>query len=61
MDPATIIAIIEALAALAPQIPEIIQGVETAIGLLQTGETPTAAQQTQIDALLEQAHSAFQA
>lgn len=61
MPTATIIAILQALLALAPQIPEIIQGVETAIGLMQSGTAPTAEQQAQIDALLDSAHAALQA
>lgn len=36
-----IIALLQALASLAPQVPEIIRATETAVGLLQTGETPT--------------------
>jgi hypothetical protein len=61
MDPATIIAILTALVRIAPQVPEIITGVETAIGLIQSGAAPTAAQQAEIDALLDSAHKAFQA
>lgn len=61
MDPLTIIAILNALVQLAPQVPEIIQGVETAVGLLQSGDAPSADQQAQIDALLDKAHAALQA
>ena len=60
MPIATIISIIEALASLAPQIPELIAGVETTIGLISSGSAPTAAQQAQIDAMLEAAHNALQ-
>jgi hypothetical protein len=61
MSTATIIAIVQALLALAPKIPEIIQGVETAIGLLESGAAPTTEQQAQIDALLERCHAELQA
>jgi hypothetical protein len=61
MPIATIISIIQALAALAPQIPELVTGVETAIGLLQSGAAPTPEQQTAIDVLLDKAHAQLQA
>lgn len=61
MTPTVIIAIIQALAAFAPQIPEIVTAVETAIRLLQTGKAPTAAEQAQIDAALDAANKAVQA
>ena len=61
MTPATIIAIIQALAAFAPKIPELIAAVETAIGLLQSGKPPTPAEQAQIDAALDAANKAVQA
>lgn len=61
MPVATLIALIEALAALAPQIPALIQAVETAVTLLQSGAAPTAEQQAQIDAALDAANAAIQA
>lgn len=61
MDPTTIIAIISALAGLAPKIPELVTGVETVIDLMQSGEAPTQEQQASIDALLERAHAELQA
>lgn len=61
MPIASIIAIIEALAAFAPQIPEIVRAVETAVNLLTTGKAPTTEEQASIDAGLESAHAALQA
>lgn len=61
MPAATIIAILQALAVLLPQIPEIIQGIQTAISLLESGRDPTPAEQASIDALLDAAHKALQA
>lgn len=61
MNPATIIALLQALAGLVPQIPAIVSGVETAVGLLKSGQPPDAAQQASIDAALEAAHAALQA
>ncbi len=61
MDVGIIVALIQALAALGPQIPELVTAVETAVGLLQTGQAPTAAQQAQIDAGLDAANKALQA
>lgn len=60
MPTATIIALIEALAAFAPKIPELVAAVETALGLLRSGQAPTAEQQAAIDAALEKAHAALQ-
>lgn len=56
----TIIALIQALVAFAPQIPELVTAVETAVGLLNSGAAPTADQQAQIDAGLEAANTALQ-
>lgn len=57
-----IILLLQALAAFAPQIPEILLAVETAIGLMKSGATaPTPAQQAQFDAALLAAHNALQA
>ena len=61
MDPITIIAIIEAIMQFAPQVPELIQAVETIKTLITSGQAPTAEQQAQIDAGLDAAHKAFQA
>ena len=58
---AAVIALIEALAAFAPQIPEIVAAVETATGLLQSGTDPTPEQQATIDAGLDAAHAQLQA
>jgi len=60
MNPLTIISLLEALLPLVPQVPSIISGVETAIGLLKSGADPTPAQQAQIDAALDAAHQALQ-
>lgn len=60
MPIATIIALIQALAAFAPQIPELVTAVETAVGLINGGVAPTADQQAQIDAGLEAANTALQ-
>lgn len=60
MPIATIIALFQALMSLAPQIPDLIQAVETAISLLQSGTAPTAEQQAQIDAALDAANKAVQ-
>ena len=60
MPAATIIALIQALAAFAPQIPEIVSAVETAVGLLKSGKAPTAEQQATIDAALAAANAAVQ-
>ena len=54
------IALFQALMSLAPQIPDLIQAVETAISLLQSGTAPTAEQQAQIDAALDAANKAVQ-
>ena len=57
-----IILLIQALAAFAPQIPEILQAVETAVTLMKSGAAaPTPAQQAQFDAALLAAHNALQA
>lgn len=61
MNPATIIALLQVLAAFVPQVPELVAGVETAVGLLQSGQAPTAEQQAAIDAALDAAHAALQA
>jgi hypothetical protein len=57
MSAASIIAIINALLALAPQIPELIAGVQTAVGLLESGNAPTPEEQASIDAALDAAHA----
>jgi hypothetical protein len=57
----TVIAIIQALLAVAPEIPGLVEAVTTAVGLLQSGAAPTAEQQAQIDAALDAAHAAVQA
>jgi transcription antitermination factor NusG len=56
----TVVVLLQAIMALLPQIPELIQGVQTAIGLVESGATPTPAQQAQIDAALDAAHAALQ-
>lgn len=61
MSAATIIAILQALMGFVGQIPELVTAVETAISLLETNATPSAAQQAQIDAGLAAAHAALQA
>jgi len=58
MPVATIIALIEALASLAPKLPELVQAVETAVALLKSGAAPTAEQQAAIDAALDAANAA---
>lgn len=61
MSPATVAALLQVALAFLPQIPAIITGFETAIGLANSGAAPTAEQQAQIDAALEAAHNALQA
>lgn len=60
MPVAAILAIIEALAQFAPQVPEIINGVNTVVALVKSGRAPTAAEQAGIDAALDAAHKALQ-
>jgi hypothetical protein len=57
----TIVAIIQALAAFAGQVPELTAAAATAIHLLRSGSAPTAEQQAQIDLALEAANTALQA
>jgi len=61
MDLLTIIAILQAVAQLLPEIPEVVQGINTAVALLTEGRAPTAEEQASIDALLDKAHATFQA
>ena len=57
-----IILLIQALAAFAPQVPEILLAVETVIALMKSGApAPTPAQQATFDAALLAAHNALQA
>jgi hypothetical protein len=57
-----IILLLQALAAFAPQIPEILLAVETAIALMKSGAAaPTTEQQATFDAALLAAHNALQA
>ncbi len=60
MSTATTIALIQALMALASQVPELVSAGETAIALLRSGNAPTATQQAQIDAALETSNTALQ-
>jgi len=60
MPVAAIVSIIEALATIAPAVPAVINGVETAIQLIRSGTAPTPEQQAAIDGLLDHAHSTFQ-
>lgn len=57
----SLIAIIQALVVFAPQIPEIINGIQTAVRLSQSGVAPTPEEQAEIDAALDAAHAAVQA
>lgn len=61
MPVGAILAIIEALVQLAPQIPELIQGVATIKKLITENRGPTADEQTAIDTALDAAHKALQA
>jgi hypothetical protein len=61
MPVVTIIALIQALMVFAGEVPELIMAAQTAIGLLQSGDAPTADQQAQVDAALEAANAALQA
>lgn len=64
MDPATIaliIKIIEALIALAPEVPEIIDGAKAAIESLTNGTPMDPAVIASIEALLDKNHAALQA
>lgn len=57
-----IILLLQALAAFAPQIPEILEAVETAVGFMKSGAAePTPEQQASFDAALAAAHAALQA
>lgn len=51
-----IILLLQALAALVPQIPEVIRATQTAIGLLQSGEPPTEEHHAIINAGVEAAN-----
>jgi hypothetical protein len=55
-----LLAIISALAALAPQIPEIVTLVQTAADIASTG-VATPEQEAQVRALLDQMHAAIDA
>ena len=57
----TIIVLLQAVSSLIPAIPEVIAGIETAIGLIQSGQAPTAAQWASLDAALLAAHTQLQA
>lgn len=57
MDPLTIIAIIQALAGFAADLPELVAAAETAVGLIRTNTAPTPEQQAQIDAALDVANT----
>jgi len=61
MNIEVLLALLAAVTQLAPQIPEVIAGVETAIRLAQSNTAPTAEEQATIDAAFEAAHAAFQA
>lgn len=61
METATIIAILNAIVALGPKLPEIIAAIDVVIANLQNGTAPTAEQKAVIDSLLEKAHAALQA
>lgn len=58
--PVAVIAILQAVMALLPEVPELVRGVQTAIDLVTSGAAPTAAQQATIDAALEAANNAVQ-
>ena len=59
--PVAVHALIQALVAFAPDIPEIAAAVETVKELLTSGSDPTPAQQATIDAALTAANAALQA
>jgi C4-dicarboxylate-specific signal transduction histidine kinase len=59
--PVAVLALIQALVAFAPDIPEIAAAVETVKELLTSGSDPTPAQQATIDAALTAANAALQA
>ena len=61
MNPATIVAILEAVMGFVPEIPELVAALETVSGLVSSGTAPTATQQATIDAGLAAAHAALQA
>jgi hypothetical protein len=60
MGPQDIILILQAMAALAAEIPEIQAGITTVIDLIGSGAAPTAEQQASIDALLNAANAKLQ-
>ncbi|HLJ21888.1 MAG TPA: hypothetical protein VKU84_16905 [Stellaceae bacterium] len=57
---AALIPLLEAIIPLLPQIPELIAGIEAAIGIAQQTTPITPAQQAQLDAALDAAHKALQ-
>jgi hypothetical protein len=52
MTPATIVALLEAFIGFVGQIPELVNAIETAIGLVKSGAAPTAEQQAVLAALV---------
>lgn len=61
MNPLTIISLLNATIGFLGQVPELVTAVETAIGLVKSGDSPTPEQQATIDAGLKAAHEALQA
>jgi hypothetical protein len=59
--PAAVLELLQVLAALLSNIPEIASGIQTAIDLLTSGSAPTADQQASLDAALATAHAQLQA
>lgn len=60
MTAAMVIALLEALAAIAPQLPEVLKAVSVAVDLMTTGNEPTPEQKAVIDAALDVAHDHLQ-
>lgn len=57
----TLLAVVDVVVRLGPQIPELILAVETLKNIIATGQPPSADQQAQIDSGLAAAHQALQA
>lgn len=61
MPASAIIALLQVLVQFAPQIPEIVSAVETAVRLTESGDEPTDAEMASFEAATLAAHAALQA
>ena len=60
MNPLTLIALLQALASFAGQVPALVEATNTAVDLLRSGRDPTPEEQARFDAALEAANDALQ-